>query len=280
MNTNDKIKNFDHSSDPGFLAYYAEQSALPVTRARFARVRDKALKLVAAQGADMKKLKVLDIGCGAGTQARLWAESGYEVFGLDVNAPLIEVGRTRAREEGLDVRFDVGSATSLPYEDGSMDVCLMPELLEHVEDWQSCIQEAVRVLKPGGVFYLSTTNALCPRQQEFNLPFYSWYPGFVKHHCERLAVTTRPELANHARYPAVHWFTYYGLQRYLGGLGMQCLDRFDLIDASGRSAVVQALVWAARHLAPLRFAAHVMTEGTNVFSVKSIVMNKTDIQPQ
>jgi ubiquinone/menaquinone biosynthesis C-methylase UbiE len=269
MSNTDSPGQFDHSSDPNFYAYYTEQSASPKTRERFARVRDKALKLVAAQRGDKKAtLRVLDIGCGAGTQARLWAELGHQVFGLDVNAPLIEVGRARAREEGLTVQFDVGSATNLPYGDASMDVCLMPELLEHVEDWQSCLKEAVRVLKPGGVLYLSTSNALCPKQQEFNLPLYSWYPGFVKRHYERLAVTTRPELANYARYPAVHWFTFYGLRRYLGGLGMDCLDRFDLIDVTGRTPLVKGLVWAARHVPPLGFAAHVMTEGTNVFGVK------------
>jgi 2-polyprenyl-3-methyl-5-hydroxy-6-metoxy-1,4-benzoquinol methylase len=55
-----------------------------------------------------------------------------------------------------------------------MDVCLLPELLEHVADWQSCLNEAARVLRPGGLLYLSTTNVLCPRQQEFNLPLYSF----------------------------------------------------------------------------------------------------------
>ncbi len=92
---------------------------------------------------------------------------------------------------------------------------MLPELLEHVEDWQTCLNEAVRALRPGGALYLSTTNALNPVQDEFELPFYSWYPGFLKRHYERLAVTTRPELVNHAKYPAVHWFTFFGLKPYL-----------------------------------------------------------------
>lgn len=269
MSNSETQGQFDHSSDPNFYTYYAEQSASPRTRQRFARVRDKVLKLVAAQRSEEQRaLKVLDIGCGAGTQARLWAELGHEVFGLDVNAPLIEVGRARVQNEGLNVKFDVGSATKLPYGDESMDVCLMPELLEHVEDWQSCLREAVRVLRPGGVLYLSTTNALCPKQQEFNLPLYSWYPGFVKRRYERLSVTTRPELTNYARYPAVHWFTFYGLSRYLGSLGMQCLDRVDLIDVSRRSLAARALVWAARRMPLLGFVAQVVTEGTNIFGIK------------
>lgn len=268
MNTLSPQDSFDHSSDPAFLAYYSEQSASPATLARFQRIRDKSFKLISARHGNLTNLTVLDIGCGAGTQARLWAEQGHRVFGLDVNQPLVELGRRRANELGLMIEFEVGSATKLPYADASMDVCLMPELLEHVGDWQSCLSEAVRVLKPGGMLYLSTSNALCPRQHEFNLPLYSWYPGFLKRHFERLAVTTRPDIANHARYPAVNWFTFYGLRRHLGAMGMQCLDRFDLIDTSDKSLVEKALVSAVLNFAPLRFAGHIMTPGTSVFGFK------------
>ena len=84
-----------------------------------------------------------------------------------------------------------------------MDVALLPELLEHVANWQDCLNEAARIVKPGGLLYLSTTSWLCPMQQEFNLPLYSWYPGFLKRKYERLAVTTRPEIANHCKYPCL-----------------------------------------------------------------------------
>ena len=149
-----------------------------------------------------------------------------------------------------------------------MDVYLMLELLEHVQDWESCVKEAVRVLAPGGLLYMSTTNALCPVQKEFNLPLYSWYPAPVKRHFEKLSVTTQPHLANFARYPAVHWFTYGELRRYLGQWGMQCFDRFDLIDTSRTSAVARGAISAVRFLPPLRWMGHVMTPGTSVMALK------------
>jgi 2-polyprenyl-6-hydroxyphenyl methylase/3-demethylubiquinone-9 3-methyltransferase len=55
----------------------------------------------------------------------------------------------------------------------SMDVCLVPELLEHVREWRECLADFARVLRPGGVLVLTTNNKLCPVQQEFNLPLYS-----------------------------------------------------------------------------------------------------------
>lgn len=261
-------ESWDHSTNPDFLDYYARQSLSPTTIGRFTRVRDKAIGLLAAQGGRTSMLDVVDIGCGAGTQCRLSAELGHHVHGLDVNAPLIEVARQRAREEQLAINFDVGSATDLPYANESMDVSLLPELLEHVADWQSCLNEAARVLKPGGLLYLSTTNWLCPVQEEFNLPLYSWYPGFVKRKCEHLAVTTRPDIANHAKYPAVNWFSFYSLAAHLEKQGFRCLDRFDVIDTKPMGALQKLAIGMARTIPPLRFAGHVLTSFTILFALK------------
>ncbi len=100
----------------------------------FTRIRDRSLQLLAkCNGNSATELNVADIGCGPGTQAQLWAERGHKVFGLDVNAPLIEIARQRAEDAGLSINYDIGSATELPYPDASMDVALLPEL-EHVPD--------------------------------------------------------------------------------------------------------------------------------------------------
>ena len=259
---------WDHTTHADFYAYYANESQSPVTLQRFERVQAAVLR-VAAQTGMASQLAVADIGCGAGTQCQLWAALGHRVTGLDVNEPLIRLARERAEAKALSIHFDVGSATDLPWPDASMDVCLLPELLEHVADWRSCLNQASRVLRPGGLLYLSTTNVLCPVQQEFTLPFYSWYPGPVKRYCERLAVTTRPRIANYARYPAVNWFSFYGLRGYLRPLGFRCYDRFDLVDLSDKSTIATFIVQTLRRVPALRFFGHVATHGTALIAVKS-----------
>lgn len=260
---------FDHSSDPAFLAYYEKESLSAATQQRFTNIRDKALNLLARRTSLKAPYEVADIGCGAGTQSILWAMLGHRVHGLDVNGPLIGVARQRAAQRELTtVAFDVGTATKLPYADESMDVCLLPELLEHVADWKSVLNEAARILRPGGLLYLSTTNKLCPVQQEFTLPLYSWYPGPLKRHYERLSLSTRPEIANHAKYPAVNWFTFYSLRSYLAPKGFESLDRFDMVDTSGKGPLPSLLVNIARSLPPLRWLGHVLTEGTTIFALK------------
>jgi 2-polyprenyl-3-methyl-5-hydroxy-6-metoxy-1,4-benzoquinol methylase len=98
----------------------------------------------------------------AGTQCMIRASKGHRVYGIDINEPLIELARKRAQEAGLQVLFSVGSAVRVPWPDQSMHVCLLPELLEHVVEWMACLKETARILRPGGVLFLSTTNKLCP----------------------------------------------------------------------------------------------------------------------
>jgi SAM-dependent methyltransferase len=258
-------RSFDHSSDPNFVAYYAAESETAVQKERFARVRDRALDLLGGRSA---VYEVIDIGCGAGTQAMLWAERGHKVRALDVSEALINIGRERASRADLPVQFDVGTATALPYQDASADVVLLPELLEHVVEWERCLDEAVRVLRPGGLLYLNTSSWLCPVQHEFSLPAYSWYPGPVKRWCERRAVTTHPHWASYARYPAVNWFSYYGLARWFRRRGFSTLDRFDMLARQPLSQGASLAVRLVRGLPPLRLLGHMATDGTTVWALR------------
>ena len=124
------------------------------------------------------------------------------------------------------------------------------------------------MLKPGGTLYLSTTNRMCPNQMEFELPLYGWYPRRLKKHYEKLAVTTRPELVNHAQYPAVNWFTPYQLRRHLAGLGFRTWDHLDWIDTTRKGPLAAMAVRVIRALPPVRWLAHVATPYTMVLGTK------------
>jgi 2-polyprenyl-6-hydroxyphenyl methylase/3-demethylubiquinone-9 3-methyltransferase len=187
---------------------------------------------------------------------------------LDVNEPLLELGKQRAANSSYDIDFRLGTALELPWAEESMDVCLVIELLEHVTAWERCLEEFARVLKPGGILFLTTSNKLCPIQQEFNLPLYSWYPAGTKRYCERLALTTRPQLANFAKYPAVNWFSFYGLRRFMAARGFHCLDRFDAMDLADKSAVQKFAVALVLRSSACRWLAHVATPGTMIACVK------------
>lgn len=258
----------DHASHQQFVEYYAEKSLRPELIGHFCTVRNKIMGLLSkTHGAD-GKYDVLDVGCNAGTQCAVWAELGHRVHGLDINQPLLDLARRRAKEKDVAIDFQLGSATALPWPEQSMDVCIALELLEHVSDWEGCLREFKRVLRPGGIMFLTTTNALCPKQSEFNLFGYSWYPAPLKRHFERLAFTTNPALANYAKFPAVHWFTPYSLKAELGKDGFTCLDRFDLVDVSKKGAISQLVIRSVRAVPLLRLLGFICTSGTLVLGIK------------
>jgi 2-polyprenyl-6-hydroxyphenyl methylase/3-demethylubiquinone-9 3-methyltransferase len=258
---------WDHGSHAEFFDYYANESLSPRAAERFRAIRDAILRVDPSKDG-RQPCDVADIGCGAGTQSMLWAELGHRVHGVDVNEPLLDLARERATNAGYKIKFLLGSAVSLPLPDNSMDVCMAVELLEHVAGWQSCVKEFIRVLRPGGVLFMSTTNKLCPLQQEFTLPLYSWYPGPLKRYCEKLAMTTRPQLANYAKYPAVNWFSYYGLRNELARRGFHSMDRFDLMDISKKGSASKAIVATIRAIPILRWFGHIATPGTTILAVK------------
>lgn len=270
VNSLDQNTQLDTSSHEQFVQYYAEESLSEATRQRFDTIRIKTLDLLRKTSESTGPYDVLDIGCGAGTQCALWAAAGDRAHGLDINTPLIELARQRAQDAKLAIRFDVGSATELPYASGTMDVCLIPELLEHVPAWEPCLVEAVRVLRPGGVLFLSTTNVLCPIQHEYRLPLYSWYPKFAKKLLERRAVTNWPAIANYARYPAVHWFSYYSLADFLERQGMRCFDRFAMMDRDEGSLQRRIIVRLLQASSFLRAIGQVSSTGSIVFAIKPV----------
>jgi len=262
------MTSLDHSSHQKFYDYYAEASQSPETLSRFRALRDAILRVGRTHGLGSGLLEVADIGCGAGTQSLVWAELGHKVYGLDINKPLLELADQRAAAQGFQIEFQLGSSTEIPWASESMDICIVLELLEHVANWQACIKECARVVRSGGILVITTTNKLCPLQDEFNLPLYSWYPGKVKRHFEKLAVTTRRDLANYATYPAVNWFTFYSLRDALAPYGFHGMDRFDVMDLEKKQRVVKVAVNLIRAVPMLRLLAHVASQGTLILGIK------------
>jgi len=108
-----------------------------------------------------RPLVVVDIGCGDGTatavaMARCQGTAGAQVslIGLDWSWAALEVARRR----GVRVARASITGSGLPLASGSVDVVIMSELIEHLVDTDVALDEAARVLVPGGRLLLSTPN--------------------------------------------------------------------------------------------------------------------------
>ncbi|GGL37979.1 class I SAM-dependent methyltransferase [Planomonospora parontospora] len=103
--------------------------------------RSRFLELVPAPGA-----ATLDLGCGEGRISRDLSESGHRVTGVDVSPILVEA----ARQAHPDGRYLVADAAGLPFDDGAFDLVVAYNVLMDVDDLDSSVREAARVLAPGG----------------------------------------------------------------------------------------------------------------------------------
>lgn len=258
------------SGDNKFFEYYKTASESKETLDRSRGIYDSIMACVRHDGADLGgTLKVADIGCGAGTQSLLWAQAGHQVFSIDINTDLIRLARERAAGARLPVTFLTGSADALPWGAAEFDVCIVPELLEHVETWERCLDEVCRIVRPGGYLFLTTTNRLCPKQQEFTLPAYSWYPSWLKRKCLQLARTTKKQWVEYAEFPAVNWFSPGELAAELRRRGFTSLDRFDVMTRLGQTGVKTTVAKAVTSSALLRNLAHFLTPYTLLIGKKN-----------
>jgi SAM-dependent methyltransferase len=98
---------------------------------------------------------VLDIGCGTGYGTSMMASVARDVIGFDVSE---EAVRYATESYGGSVCFGVGSASALPTQGVKFDLVTAFEVIEHIAEWRELVKEAARVMKPTGVFLVSTPN--------------------------------------------------------------------------------------------------------------------------
>jgi ubiquinone/menaquinone biosynthesis C-methylase UbiE len=104
----------------------------------------------AANFAGARGLKVLEIGCGLGTDGAQFARAGADYTGIDLTEAAIDLARRRFVLAGLRGSFHVSDAENLDFADGSFDLVYSHGVLHHTPDIEAAVSEIHRVLKPGG----------------------------------------------------------------------------------------------------------------------------------
>jgi 2-polyprenyl-6-hydroxyphenyl methylase/3-demethylubiquinone-9 3-methyltransferase len=103
----------------------------------------------------------LDAGCGTGSLARLLAQKGCRVTGIDAAPAMLAAAQSAAAAEGLGHALSfqqVETVELLPFADASFDGVLCSSVLEYLDHPEACLSEFARVLRPGGLLLLTAPN--------------------------------------------------------------------------------------------------------------------------
>jgi ubiquinone/menaquinone biosynthesis C-methylase UbiE len=100
--------------------------------------------------------RALDVGCGSGYGAAELSYRAAAVTGIDLAADAVTYAKTHYT--AANVRFAQASAGCLPFAPRTFDLVTAFEVIEHLQDWRALLAESRRVLRPDGVFLVSTPN--------------------------------------------------------------------------------------------------------------------------
>jgi 2-polyprenyl-6-hydroxyphenyl methylase / 3-demethylubiquinone-9 3-methyltransferase len=105
----------------------------------------------------LKKLKILDIGCGGGLLCEPLTRLGAEVTGVDASFNNIEVAKMHAKEMNLKIKYIHSSPDNLNFKN-EFDIILNMEVIEHVANVDLFIKNCSKLIKKKGVMFVATIN--------------------------------------------------------------------------------------------------------------------------
>ena len=105
----------------------------------------------------LKKIKILDIGCGGGLLCEPLTKLGAKVVGIDASEKNIKIAKIHAKKSGLKIDYYCASPENF-ISHQKFDVILNMEIVEHVQDVNLFLKESSKFLKKNGIMFIATLN--------------------------------------------------------------------------------------------------------------------------
>jgi len=123
-----------------------------VKRATASLQLDEIATYLSKRGKTAKGLSLLEIGCGHGNMLLEAHNRGYQVHGLEYSNDAARVANDKLGADAVHV----GALTRETFPEQSFDICILADVIEHVRDPASFVQDIRRILKTGGVVFIAT----------------------------------------------------------------------------------------------------------------------------
>lgn len=108
------------------------------------------------KGKEMKKLRVLDLGCSAGIITAKLADSFGLVYGIDIDKKAIKLAKNTYKKKNLN--FLIMDGTRLNFPEAFFDLCVCNQVYYFLPNQERLVSEIYRVLKPGGICFFTGGN--------------------------------------------------------------------------------------------------------------------------
>jgi 2-polyprenyl-6-hydroxyphenyl methylase / 3-demethylubiquinone-9 3-methyltransferase len=105
----------------------------------------------------MKKVRILDIGCGGGLLSEPMCRLGADVTGIDASNKNINIAKLHAKKSGLKIKYFCSSPEKFKT-NYKFDVILNMEIIEHVADVNFFLKSCSKLLKKNGIMFVATLN--------------------------------------------------------------------------------------------------------------------------
>ena len=105
----------------------------------------------------LKKINILDIGCGGGLLSEPMCKLGANVVGIDASKKNIEIAKFHAKKNNLKINYICSSPEKIKIKK-KFDVVLNMEIVEHVDDINFFIKKSSELLKKNGLMFIATLN--------------------------------------------------------------------------------------------------------------------------
>ncbi len=120
---------------------------------------------------DLQGKKLIDMGCGNGAYSIAYTEAGAEVTGVEVEKELYDIAKANLEAHNLKAEIILYDGYNLPLQPNTFDYANSLSVLEHTDDPKVFLQEILRVVKPGGKFYLAYPNKLWYKETHTGIYF-------------------------------------------------------------------------------------------------------------